>query len=69
MFDSFFKALVDGRAIYANDRPASRAVDDDPLALDVAATTYKIIEKISDFAARFRHSPANDVQPRALGCG
>lgn len=69
MFDSFFRALVDGRAIYANDRTANRAVNDDPLALDVAVTTYKIIEKISDFAARLRHTPANDVQPRAVGCG
>ncbi|MGE3967966.1 MAG: hypothetical protein AB7F08_06990 [Dongiaceae bacterium] len=70
MFESFFKSLVDGRAIYANDRPiAPSAANDDPLALDVAVTTYKLIEKIGDLAARFRRAPANDAQPRALGCG
>lgn len=69
MFDSFFKSLVDGRTLQTDYRQTNQAANDDPLALDVAVTTYKIIEKISDFAARLRRAPANDAEPRALGCG
>lgn len=74
MIDRFFDGLVQGWFGRGEAKPDRPAAEDDAFALDIAALTYRLIERIDEalaaFAAawdRVRHHAPH--RPRHVGCG
>ncbi|MFZ5791468.1 MAG: hypothetical protein ACOY3L_12290 [Pseudomonadota bacterium] len=73
MIDRFFDGLVQGWFGRVETRPDRPAAEDDAFALDIAAVTYRLIERIDEAVTalaaawdRARHTPH---RPRHAGCG
>jgi len=70
MLESFFGSLVDGRTLHASVVHETHRSDDDALSLDLAAGTYKLIERASEFGRRIAAALHPDHgSARPLGCG
>ena len=69
MLDSFFGSLVDGRTLHAGYIRQPHRTTEDPLSLDLAATTYKLVEAVTALARRLIAALHTDHAPRPLGCG
>lgn len=70
MLESFFGSLVDGRTLHASYIREPRRTDDDALSIDLAASTYKFVERVTEFGRRITGALHSDHgTPRPLGCG
>jgi hypothetical protein len=69
MLDSFFGSLVDGRTLHASYIREPHRTDEDPLSLDLAVRTYKLVEQVSTLARRVADALHRNHAPRPLGCG
>ncbi len=69
MLDSFFGSLVDGRTLHASYIRAPHRTDEDPLSLDLAVSTYKLVERVTTLGRRVLDALHGNHAPRPLGCG
>lgn len=69
MLDSFFGSLVDGRTLHASYIREPHRTDEDPLSLDLAVSTYKLVERVTTLGRRVLGAFHANHEPRPLGCG
>jgi hypothetical protein len=73
MIDRFFDGLVQGWFGRLEAKPGRPAAEDDAFALDVAAVTYRLIERIDGaltaLAEAWDHARHTPRRPRHVGCG